>query len=109
MGWGDQINQSLKDFHKQYANSHYYLKSINLSVYFLLLYSRRVIDGTEVIVETYGKHRSTPSGEDTTKRSPEQVPVGHRDIITDIAAFQISSASAALVTTSRDGVVKIWK
>ncbi|XP_072035782.1 phosphoinositide 3-kinase regulatory subunit 4-like isoform X1 [Amphiura filiformis] len=71
-------------------------------------YDRRVIDGTEVIVETYGKHRGSASSDDTRK-SPEQVPVGHRDIITDIAAFQTSSSSAALVTTSRDGVVKIWK
>ena len=62
-------------------------------------------------METYGKHRGggASSSDDTMRKSPEQVPVGHRDIITDIAAFQTSSTSAALVTTSRDGVVKIWK
>ncbi|XP_063965336.1 phosphoinositide 3-kinase regulatory subunit 4-like [Lytechinus pictus] len=78
-------------------------------------YNHRVIDGTEVIVETYGKQRggagtaATSVSDESQRRSAEQVPVGHRDVITDMGVFQISSTSNALVTTSRDGVVKIWK
>lgn len=77
--------------------------------------SHRVIDGTEVIVETYGKQRggtgsaATSGSDESQRRSAEQVPVGHRDVITDMGVFQISSSSNALITSSRDGVVKIWK
>eukprot|EP00057_Strongylocentrotus_purpuratus_P020172 XP_011674646.1 PREDICTED: phosphoinositide 3-kinase regulatory subunit 4 [Strongylocentrotus purpuratus] len=78
-------------------------------------YNHRVIDGTEVIVETYGKQRggtgsaATSGSDESQRRSAEQVPVGHRDVITDMGVFQISSSSNALITSSRDGVVKIWK
>lgn len=78
-------------------------------------YNHRVIDGTEVIVETYGKQRggassaASSASDESQRRSAEQVPVGHRDVITDMGVFQISSTSNALVTASRDGVVKIWK
>ncbi|XP_072174440.1 phosphoinositide 3-kinase regulatory subunit 4-like [Diadema setosum] len=85
----------------------------------VISYNHRVIDGTEVIVETYGKQRgaavapaspsSSSSSDENQRRSAEQVPVGHKDVITDMGVFQISPTSNALVTCSRDGVVKIWK
>lgn len=45
--------------------------------------------------------------DDTPRRGPESLPVGHHDIITDIATFQ--STQGFIVTASRDGIVKVWK
>ncbi|XP_022087879.1 phosphoinositide 3-kinase regulatory subunit 4-like [Acanthaster planci] len=72
-------------------------------------YKRRLIDGTEVIIETYDKHRSTANVSETGRQGTEQVPVGHRNVITDMGVFLTSPSSAAVATTSQDGVVKIWK
>ncbi len=47
------------------------------------------------------------STEDTPRRGPESLPVGHHDIITDIATFQ--TTQGFIVTSSRDGIVKVWK
>ncbi|XP_077998060.1 phosphoinositide 3-kinase regulatory subunit 4-like [Glandiceps talaboti] len=69
-------------------------------------YKHRLVDGTEVIQETYSKQRGA-SSEDPPRRGPNPVPVGHRDGITDLTVFQ--STQGFLATSSRDGVVKIWK
>ncbi|XP_040818967.1 phosphoinositide 3-kinase regulatory subunit 4 isoform X3 [Ochotona curzoniae] len=69
-------------------------------------YYRKVIEGTEVVQEIQSNQKVGPS-DDTPRRGPESLPVGHHDIITDIATFQ--STQGFIVTASRDGIVKVWK
>ncbi|XP_056448625.1 phosphoinositide 3-kinase regulatory subunit 4 [Gadus chalcogrammus] len=71
-----------------------------------VLYSRKIIEGTEVVQEIHSKQKSG-APEDTPRRGPESLPVGHHDIITDIATFQ--TTQGFIVTSSRDGIVKVWK
>ena len=66
----------------------------------------RIIEGTEVIQETYGKSRGA-GNDDIPRRGPDSPPVGHHDIITDISMCQ--TAQCFIVTSARDGVVKVWK
>lgn len=55
------------------------------------------------------RHSKQKSGvvEDSPRRGPESLPVGHHDIITDVATFQ--TTQGFIVTSSRDGIVKVWK
>ncbi|XP_070582447.1 phosphoinositide 3-kinase regulatory subunit 4 isoform X3 [Erythrolamprus reginae] len=69
-------------------------------------YYRKIIEGTEVVQEIQNKHKMVPMDE-TPRRGPESLPVGHHDIITDIATFQ--TTQGFIVTASRDGIVKVWK
>lgn len=69
-------------------------------------YSKKIIDGTEVVQEIQSKPKPGPT-DDTPRRGPESLPVGHHDIITDIATFQ--TTQGFIVTASRDGIVKVWK
>ncbi|XP_028280829.1 phosphoinositide 3-kinase regulatory subunit 4 [Parambassis ranga] len=71
-----------------------------------VLYSRKIIEGTEVVQEIHSKQKSG-AAEDSPRRGPESLPVGHHDIITDIATFQ--TTQGFIVTSSRDGIVKVWK
>ncbi|TWW79823.1 phosphoinositide 3-kinase regulatory subunit 4 [Takifugu flavidus] len=71
-----------------------------------VLYSRKIIEGTEVVQEIHSKQKSGVA-EDSPRRGPEALPVGHHDIITDIATFQ--TTQGFIVTSSRDGIVKVWK
>ncbi|KAJ8290827.1 hypothetical protein GJAV_G00018030 [Gymnothorax javanicus] len=71
-----------------------------------VFYNRKIIEGTEVVQEIHSKQKSG-STEDTPRRGPESLPVGHHDIITDIATFQ--TTQGFIVTASRDGIVKVWK
>lgn len=68
-------------------------------------YRSRLIDGTEVIQETYQKKQTT--NEDIPRRGPEMPPSGHQDIISDVNLCQASQC--LVLTGSRDGVVKVWK
>ncbi|MEJ1285742.1 phosphoinositide-3-kinase regulatory subunit 4 [Cricetulus griseus] len=69
-------------------------------------YYKKIIEGTEVVQEIQNKQKVGPS-DDTPRRGPESLPVGHHDIITDIATFQ--TTQGFIVTASRDGIVKVWK
>ncbi|XP_058513084.1 phosphoinositide 3-kinase regulatory subunit 4 isoform X3 [Ochotona princeps] len=69
-------------------------------------YYRKIIEGTEVVQEIQSNQKVGQS-DDTPRRGPESLPVGHHDIITDIATFQ--STQGFIVTASRDGIVKVWK
>ncbi|MED6278354.1 phosphoinositide-3-kinase, regulatory subunit 4, partial [Characodon lateralis] len=71
-----------------------------------VLYSRKIIEGTEVVQEIHSKQKSGAT-EDSPRRGLESLPVGHHDIITDIATFQ--TTQGFIVTSSRDGIVKVWK
>lgn len=63
----------------------------------------------ETVVSLQEIHSKQKSGvvEDSPRRGPESLPVGHHDIITDIATFQ--TTQGFIVTSSRDGIVKVWK
>ncbi|XP_043922670.1 phosphoinositide 3-kinase regulatory subunit 4 [Protopterus annectens] len=69
-------------------------------------YLSKIIEGTEVVQEIHSKQK-VGLAEDTPRRGPESLPVGHHDIITDIATFQ--TTQGFIVTASRDGIVKVWK
>ncbi|NXV78451.1 PI3R4 kinase, partial [Atlantisia rogersi] len=69
-------------------------------------YYRKIIEGTEVVQEIQNKQKQGPTDE-TPRKGPESLPVGHHDIITDIATFQ--TTQGFIVTASRDGIVKVWK
>lgn len=98
-----------------------------------VLYSRKIIEGTEVVQvsararartafttrfvrgglrrflcaqEIHSKQKSGVA-EDSPRRGPDSLPVGHHDIITDVATFQ--TTQGFIVTASRDGIVKVWK
>ncbi|TRZ03104.1 hypothetical protein DNTS_029893 [Danionella cerebrum] len=71
-----------------------------------VFYNRKIIEGTEVVQEIHSKQKSG-STDDSPRRGPESLPVGHHDIITDIATFQ--TTQGFIVTSSRDGIVKVWK
>lgn len=74
----------------------------------LFHYSSRVVDGTEVIVETPNKPRTAPSsGDDTPKKGPDQPPPGHKDIITDVIVM--NEPQRLVITSARDGTIKMWK
>uniref|UniRef100_A0A8C5PK20 Phosphoinositide 3-kinase regulatory subunit 4 n=1 Tax=Leptobrachium leishanense TaxID=445787 RepID=A0A8C5PK20_9ANUR len=69
-------------------------------------YVSKIIEGTEVVQEIQSKHTAGPS-EETPRKGPESLPAGHHDIITDIATFH--TTQGFIVTSSRDGIVKVWK
>ncbi|XP_006004262.1 phosphoinositide 3-kinase regulatory subunit 4 isoform X2 [Latimeria chalumnae] len=69
-------------------------------------YYRKIIEGTEVVQEIHSKQKIGTS-DDTPCKGPESLPIGHHDIITDIATFQ--TTQGFIVTASRDGIVKVWK
>lgn len=71
-------------------------------------YSSRVVDGTEVIVESTSKPRTNPSaGEDMPRRGPDQPPPGHKDIISDVIVM--NEPQRLVITSARDGTIKMWK
>lgn len=71
-------------------------------------YKSSLIDGTKVIQEVYSSRprKDQPSSEQP-KRYPEQPPTGHNDCISDIGIVQTSQTF--IVSTSKNGVVKVWK
>ena len=81
-------------------------------------YYSKLIEATQVIHELY-KPLTRPSSSSSVPRShdlsqmnedtayTQEVPVGHRDIISDIAVCNYSQPF--IISSSRDGVIKIWK
>lgn len=59
------------------------------------------------VQEIHSKQKSGGVVEDSPRRGPDALPVGHHDIITDVATFQ--TTQGFIVTASRDGIVKVWK
>lgn len=96
-----------------------YFRFAKLSCLFFYLLSNRLIDGTQVIQEyiqvTEKKNvqsdteRQLSTTTDSTELAPgpKESPAGHRDTITDITMCKTSQCF--LVTSSRDGVIKVWK
>lgn len=72
-----------------------------------LKYNNRLIDGTEVLYETYEKRRSNLTYDERPRRGADEPPTGHHDCITDIAVTKLPQTF--LISCSQDGVVKVWK
>ena len=66
-----------------------------------------MIDGTDVLYETYEKRRSNMTHDERPRRGPDEPPIGHHDSISDIAVTKLPQNF--LISTSKDGVVKVWK
>lgn len=83
-------------------------------------YNSQLIEATQVIHEYY-KPAKRPSSSSSSPRSntndlnylneetayTQEVQVGHRDLISDIAVCNLSQPF--IISSSRDGVIKIWK
>ncbi|KAG5671298.1 hypothetical protein PVAND_001503 [Polypedilum vanderplanki] len=79
-------------------------------------YDSRLIDGTYVIQETQNVNQSPThnataqrgSVDDTIKFGPELPPPGHHDVITDLVMCK-TQKQTFVASSSRDGVIKLWK
>ncbi|CAH1773990.1 unnamed protein product [Owenia fusiformis] len=69
-------------------------------------YRSGLIEGTDVIQEVYSKQKGIGNDE-IPRREPDTPPQGHHDVITDIKLCQ--TMQCLILTSSRDGVVKVWK
>ena len=80
------------------------------------MHSSRLIDGTYVIQETYNgsqspSHNSTLSrggGMDESTKTGTEISVGHNDVITDLVMCK-TQKQTFIASSSRDGVIKLWK
>ncbi|EFA10236.2 Phosphoinositide 3-kinase regulatory subunit 4-like Protein [Tribolium castaneum] len=72
-----------------------------------ITYESRLIDGFHVIYENPESDRGKESSEEGPRGGPEQPPAGHRDCITDITLCKASQCF--MVSSSRDGIIKVWK
>lgn len=78
--------------------------------------SSRLIDGTRVIYEVQTISNSTSSGSSSSAKNEEHPPrsgpeppaPGHNDVITDLLMCK-TQKYPVLVSSSRDGVIKLWK
>lgn len=70
-------------------------------------YESRLIDGYNVIFEKRRDNEVKESYEEGPRAGPEQPPAGHRDCITDITLCKASQCF--MISSSRDGVIKVWK
>ena len=73
----------------------------------IVCFSNRMIDGTEVLYETYEKRRSNLSYDEHPRRGADEPPTGHIDCITDITMTK--QPQNFLISCARDGVIKVWK
>ncbi|ESN93225.1 hypothetical protein HELRODRAFT_187533 [Helobdella robusta] len=72
----------------------------------LVSYNTRLVEATQAIYESY--HKQPPSSTfDEESHIKPYVPVGHRDVITDLTVC--SSTQHYIITSSRDGIIKVWK
>ena len=73
----------------------------------LASYRSQLIDGTEVLAETYAHAKSERRDVDVPARGYDTPRAGHRDVITDLNLCKPSQC--LMITSSYDGVVKVWK
>ncbi|CRK88989.1 CLUMA_CG002618, isoform A [Clunio marinus] len=79
-------------------------------------YSSRVIDGTYVIQELYNGNQSPTTGSVNSSRiniedhkpGPDLPVFGHNDVITDLVLCR-TQKQTFIASSSRDGVIKLWK
>lgn len=73
-----------------------------------LNYDGRLIDGLFVIYEEAVPEKKLIDGiEEIPRAGPEPPAAGHRDCISDVILCK--ATQCFLVTSSRDGVIKVWK
>ena len=70
-------------------------------------YNSQVIDGTQVLAETYGDLKTDRRDPEAPVRGYDSPRAGHHDVITDLNMCKPSQC--LIITSSRDGVVKVWK
>ena len=70
-------------------------------------YKHRVVDGLQVLIESDQKIHEEESTDDRERALLKPPPIGHMDSITDVAIAQ--GSYNYVITTSADGVVKVWK
>jgi len=75
-------------------------------------YQTKIIDGTSVHQEMYSKKQRSSSAMDEVPRGSsgsylDAPSPGHHDVITDVNVAL--GAQSLVLTSSRDGVVKVWK
>ncbi|XP_063709747.1 phosphoinositide 3-kinase regulatory subunit 4 [Culicoides brevitarsis] len=73
-----------------------------------ITYDSRLIDGTRVIQELETKLSSTRKTEDSARSAPELPHPGHHDGITELLMCK-TEKQVFVASSSRDGVVKLWK
>ncbi|KAL3269438.1 hypothetical protein HHI36_008508 [Cryptolaemus montrouzieri] len=71
-----------------------------------LQYMHRLIDGTDVTYEVTNM-RIKDKNEEIPRPGPEPPATGHRDTVSDIVLCK--ATQVFVVTSSRDGVIKVWK
>lgn len=87
----------------------------------MLISSSRLIDGTRVIYEVQTNTKSNASAgsgmsnatkgtpeEHSPRSGPEMPSPGHNDVVTDLLMCK-TQKYPVLVSSSRDGVIKLWK
>lgn len=60
-----------------------------------------------MIYEESGNVRKADRNEEVPRAGPDPPPAGHKDCISDVLLCK--ATQCFLVTSSRDGVVKVWK
>ena len=66
----------------------------------------QLVEGTDCVVEMYCKQQRK-SNQRSERVISDQPNPGHHDIITDMVLYHTSEPF--IVSTSADGVVKVWK
>lgn len=81
---------------------------IKVSSKISFLFSSRLIDGTRVIQELETKLSSTRKTEDSARSAPDLPHAGHHDGITELLMCK-TEKQVFVASSSRDGVIKLWK
>lgn len=89
------------------SNSYLVCKSGSDSQDATVQYKRRVVDGCEVLIESDQQTTDDESTDDRQGALLKPPPIGHMDSITDVAIAR--GHNDYVITTSADGVIKIWK
>lgn len=90
------------------------LQMLTKKISVFLSFSSRLIDGTRVIYEVQMGNKSSAGGavtkaDDYSPRSGPEMPLPcHNDVVTDLLLCK-TQKYPVLVSSSRDGVIKLWK
>ena len=89
------------------SNSYLVCKSGSDSQDTTVQYKSKVVDGYEALIESDQKTSQDEGGDDRDRSLLKPPPIGHMDSITDVALAR--GEMNYVITTSADGVIKIWK
>lgn len=107
---------ALKLFDSYFSNPRtlYCSPDAHTKISVFLSFSSRLIDGTRVIYEVQMGNKSSAGGaatkaDDYSPRSGPEMPLPcHNDVVTDLLLCK-TQKYPVLVSSSRDGVIKLWK